>query len=136
VPGPKAGLSSELAVALALFAGSPSEAKKWRYPANLCQFYGDVAAIWSMLISSILYKRGRDFKSFLVVLRPCSQGLDTLVVVECSKVRQFERKEEMSLPRDYEDLFSRTPNLTIGRLYWRLRTSLCKVPNGEKPALG
>jgi hypothetical protein len=51
--------------------------------------------IWSMLVSSILHKRGGDFKSFLVVLRPCFQVLTTLVVVECSKVRQFERKEEM-----------------------------------------
>jgi|SRR5215472_12993485 len=79
----------------------------WRYPANLCQFYADVAVIWFMLVSSILHKRGGDFKSFLVVLRPCFQVLTTLVVVECSKVRQLERKQEMrGLPRDYEDLLA------------------------------
>ena len=61
----------------------------------MCPFYGDVAAIWSMLISSILHKRGADFKSFLVVLRVCLQGLATLVIVECSQVRELERKEEM-----------------------------------------
>jgi hypothetical protein len=64
-------------------------------PAKVRPFYGDAAAIWSMLIRSILHKQGTDFKSFLGVLRAYLQGLDNPVVVECSQVRQIERKEEM-----------------------------------------
>src|SRR6516165_8741598 len=48
-----------------------------------------------MLISSILHKRGADFKSFLVELRACLQGLDNPGRCGVLPGRQIERKEEM-----------------------------------------
>ena len=68
---------------------------KRRYEANLCPFYGVVAANWSMLIRSILHKRGADFKRFLGGLTDYLQVLTTQTLVECSQVRQIERKEEI-----------------------------------------
>ena len=53
-----------------------SKAEKWRYPANPCPFYGVLAANWSMLIRSILHKRGADFKRFLGGLTDYLQGPD------------------------------------------------------------
>ena len=60
----------------------------------MCPFYGDVAAIWSMLIRSILHKRGADFKTFWSYSGHTSKVLITLIVVECSQVRQLERKKK------------------------------------------
>ncbi len=66
------------------------------YPAKVCPFYGDVAAIWSMLIRSILHKRGADFKSFLVVLRAYLQNLDNpgRCGVLSSKTTRTKRRNE------------------------------------------
>jgi hypothetical protein len=65
------------------------------YPANVCPFQGDVAAIWSVHVNPILHKRARDFKRFVGVLKAYLQSLGTLAFVGCSQVRQLERKEEM-----------------------------------------
>ena len=72
------------------------------YPANLCPFYGDVAAIWSMVISSILHKRGADFKSFLGGLTGYLQRPDNpdACGVLLSKTDRTKRRNE-SLSRDY-----------------------------------